>query len=412
MRIEDTDKSRNKKEYEEDIREQLYWLHLDADKVFVQSEHLERHKECLRQLIASDKAYVSREPAKDDPSRTVEVVRLRNPGEKVTFADAVRGDVTFDTTELGDFVIARAVDDPLYHLAVVIDDHDEGVTHIIRGDDHISNTPRQILIARALGFDIPVFAHLPLILMPDRSKMSKRKHETAVKHFRDAGFLHQALINYIALLGWTPPSGREFLTIDEMVAEFDLGDLHVAGAVFDIEKLRWYNREYLLRLPTHEYDEQAVNVLHEAVALRSLPWDEIVAKRLARGVIRERTHTWYDIRSQVNEGEFDYFFQDPSPDAGSIPHKGGPIETAAANLERVRELFLAAPEDSFNAAENVKALVWDFAEEAGRGEVLWPLRFSLSGRSRSPDPFTIISIIGKDASLRRIDAAIEALRSS
>lgn len=412
VRIEDTDKARNKKEYEEDIFEQLRWLHLEADKVYVQSEHLERHKECLHQLIASDKAYVSKEPAKDDPSRTVEVVRLRNPGEVVTFTDAVRGEISFDTAELGDFVVARSTEDPLYHLAVVIDDHDEGVTHVIRGDDHISNTPRQILILRALGFDIPQYAHLPLILMPDKSKMSKRKHETAVRHFREAGFLHDAMLNYLAHLGWTPPSGKEFLSLEEMTAEFDLESLHKAGAVFDIEKLRWYNREYLLLLPEQTFKEQALHVLHEAIALRSLPWDATVANKLTGGVIRERTHTWYDIRTLAAEGELDYFFADPSPDANSIPHKGGSKETAAANLEHVRALLQEAPAEAFANADAVKAVIWDFADSAGRGEVLWPLRFSLSGRSKSPDPFTIISIIGKDATLRRIDTAILAVRSS
>ncbi|MDR3571332.1 MAG: glutamate--tRNA ligase family protein, partial [Candidatus Pacebacteria bacterium] len=155
LRVEDTDAARNKPEYEADILEQLQWLDLDYDRSYRQSEHVERHRELLHELVEKDLAYISKEPAKDDETKTVEVVRLRNKGERVTFTDMIRGEISFDTAELKDFVIARSIDDPLYHFAVVVDDHDEDVTHVIRGDDHISNTPRQILILRALGFEIP-----------------------------------------------------------------------------------------------------------------------------------------------------------------------------------------------------------------------------------------------------------------
>lgn len=404
LRIEDTDKARNRPEFEADIHEQLAWLGLTADRTYKQSENIERHKECLADLIARDVAYVSREPAKDDPSREVEVVRLRNPGGKVTFTDGVRGDITFDTTELKDFVIARSVTDPLYHFAVVVDDYDEGVTHIIRGDDHISNTPRQILILNALGFTIPSYTHLPLILMPDKSKMSKRKHETAVKSFREQGIFPEALINFIVMLGWTPKSDREIMGIDEMIAEFDLKDLHVSGAVFDIEKLRWFNREYLLAMPNSEFDLAALSTLKDAITARSLPWAEEIGEKLLP-MLRERISLWDDISAQVGEGEYDYFFVDPDPSAESIPQKGDESGVASTHLAAAHELLSAAPSESFGTPERLKEIMWDYATEHGRGSVLWPLRFSLSGRAKSPDPFTIASLIGKNATLRRIEAA-------
>ncbi|MDP3645588.1 MAG: glutamate--tRNA ligase family protein, partial [bacterium] len=420
VRVEDTDTARNKPEYEADILEQLRWLNLTGDRQYRQSECVERHKECLKQLIDAGKAYVSKEPAKDDATREVEVVRLKNPGERVTFTDLIRGEISFDTTELKDFVIARSIRDPLYHFAVVVDDHDEGVTHVLRGDDHISNTPRQILILKALGFEIPAYAHLPLILMPDKSKMSKRRHETSVKHYREAGILHEALINYIALLGWTPPSGKEILSMDEMITEFDLMDLHKNGAVFDIEKLRWFNKEYLSRLPVEIFSEQALRIFQEAVAERALPWDEKIGTILVSTVVKERIHTWYDIRTLTHEGEFDYFFKDPEPHADHISQKGserapsargsgGPRELAAMHLNKVCGMLTALPESDFKTSEEVKAALWDYATETGRGEVLWPLRFALSGRAKSPDPFVIASIVGKETSLRRIQEAIKLL---
>ncbi|PIR83526.1 glutamate--tRNA ligase, partial [Candidatus Kaiserbacteria bacterium CG10_big_fil_rev_8_21_14_0_10_51_14] len=287
MRIEDTDTARNKPEFEADIVDQFQWLGLTPDRSYRQSDNVERHKECLADLIKRDTAYISKEPAKDDPTQVVEVVRLRNPGEQVTFKDLIRGDIVFDTSELKDFVIARSVNEPLFHFAVVVDDHDEGVTHVIRGEDHISNTPRHMLILRALGFKIPAYAHLPLILMPDKSKMSKRKHETSVKHFRESGIVPQALINYVALMGWTPPSGKEILSVDEMIQEFELEKLHSSGAIFDYEKLRWYNREYLLKRNDAELASYVLPVLEKALKERGISWDAGIAEKIV-SLLKER----------------------------------------------------------------------------------------------------------------------------
>jgi glutamyl-tRNA synthetase len=400
-RIEDTDTARNKSEYETDIIDQLAWLGLESDATYRQSEHRGRHEECLNMLISSDRAYISREPAKDDPSRAVEVIRLRNRGEIVAFNDLIRGEISFDTTELRDFVIARSRSQPLYHLAVVIDDHDEGVTHVIRGEDHISNTPRQILIQRALGFEVPTYAHLPLILMPDKSKMSKRKHESSVKHFREEGILPEALINYVALLGWSPGNDRELFSLKELIDAFDITRVQKSGATFDMEKLRWYNRQYLLAMRQDDFGDECLRVLEYAVTERRIAFDENIAHALVP-LIKERISTWHDLQYQVAAGEYDYFFKDPELNTSRLPEKKSSPSDAQIHLKKTAGIF--AQLASFDV-ESIGNAILPYANEAGRGAVLWPLRYALTGCEKSPDPFVVASIIGKDAVLRRISHA-------
>lgn len=243
VRIEDTDKARSKKEYEDEMLESLRWLGLKWDgELLHQSERTKIYKKYLQKLIDENKAYVSTETEGENR----EVVRFRNPNKSVKFDDLVRGTVEFDTTELKDFVIAKSVDEPLYHLAVVIDDFESGVTHVIRGEDHISNTPRQILIQEAIGAPRPLYAHLPLILAQDRSKLSKRKHGESVSldYYRNKGYSPEAIINYLALLGWNPGTEQEIFTLRELINVFDLERVHKGGAIFDEKKLAWVNRKH------------------------------------------------------------------------------------------------------------------------------------------------------------------------
>ncbi|MDZ4226356.1 MAG: glutamate--tRNA ligase family protein, partial [Patescibacteria group bacterium] len=197
LRIEDTDKERSKKEYEENIIESLQWLGIDYDVMYRQSENTKRYEELLLGLIDKDLAYISKETPLEPGGRS-EVIRFRNPNKVVEFKDEIRGVISFDTTELGDFVIAKSTNEPLFHFAVVVDDWDEDVTHVIRGEDHISNTPRQILIGEALGAPRPVYAHLPLIVGPDKSKLSKRKGAKPITEYRELGFLPEAILNFDA----------------------------------------------------------------------------------------------------------------------------------------------------------------------------------------------------------------------
>ena len=403
IRIEDTDKERNKQEWTDAIWEDFSWCGIVPDARYVQSEHIERHKNLLRDLVDSGRAYISKVPSKQDASRDVEVVRLKNPGTSVTFDDLVRGSVTFDTTELGDFIIARSIDDPLFHFAVVADDQDEGITHVLRAEEHISNTPRQILIQEALGFPRPAYGHIPLILAPDRSKLSKRKHAASIDLYRAQGYLPEALINYLALLGWNPGDEREFFTLPELIDAFSIEHIQKSGAIFDIEKLRWYNRHYLLNMPAADFEREAFAILQKALEGR-VPWDEQTARAIAP-LIKERISVWNDLRLQVQSGEYDYFFADPTLEIEKLPGKNNTPSVVSENLSRVRELLSALSDEQFNSSDALKESIWSYAEKQGRGAVLWPLRYALSGRERSPDPFTILSIIGKAASLRRIDAA-------
>lgn len=400
LRIEDTDAARNSPEYEADIHEQLAWLGFSADRQYRQSDHRARHAECLRALIEKDLAYESEEPAKDDPTKIVKVVRLRNPGEKVVFTDLIRGEISFDTAELGDFVIARAIDDPLYHLAVVVDDADEGVTHIIRGEDHISNTPRHILLQRALGFQTPAYAHIPLILMPDRSKMSKRKHESAVKYFREQGILPEALINYLALLGWNPGGEREIYTLEELIGIFDLSRVQKHGAIFDETKLRSVNQHWMRQLSIDDF-----------VVRGNLSSSDPEKLRKVVPLLQERAHTFAEAKQILSE-ELSCLFSEPALDREALLKKDPTDRPSIAKsaLETLHNLVKGLQEGL--SPEAVKEALMPLADEeeakgkGGRGAVLWPLRYALSGQERSPDPFTLISILGPSSAASRIKKAV------
>lgn len=403
LRIEDTDVARNTKESEEDIYAQMEWLGYRYDEKYVQSEHLEEHKRLLKQLIDNGRAYVSKEEAKDGSGRVVEVVRLKNPGSSIRFQDTVRGDITFDTSELKDFVIARSIEDPLYHFAVVADDGAAGITHVIRGEEHISNTPRQILIQEALGFSRPLYAHIPLILMPDKSKMSKRKHKTAVKDYRAKGYLPEAMNNFLALLGWSAGEGdRELFSLDELISHFDLSHVHKAGAVFNEEKLRWFNREYLLQLPESVFETEVLSRMKEVLSSRvSFNTDRA---RACAPILRERIHVWNDITTLAQEGELDYFFQAPTLDPKHIPDKKSNAAEAREYLGVIKEKLSQLSPTEFTR-QTVHTALWDYATEKGRGAVLWPFRYSLSGREKSPDPFVLSGILGKEETIARVEKA-------
>lgn len=401
LRFEDTDKTRSKKEFENDILEGLAWLAIPytLPQPFRQSERTATYVAAIEKLMGADMAYLSKEPAKDDPSREVSVVRLRNPGSTVTFTDMIRGEVTFDTKELGDFVIARATDDPLYHLTVVVDDHEMGITHVVRGEDHISNTARQILILEALDYTRPIYAHIPLILAPDRSKLSKRHGAVSVNEYRAQGFLPEALINYLALLGWNPGTDQEIFEMKDLVAKFDIAQVHKGGAIFDIEKLKWFNHEHLKKMSFDEYQRLAkeYGIEHSGFILY---------------VIRERARTFGEAKELIDGPEFKFIKESIEYDLALIL-KGAKVEAAVAqnHLSQVQGILSSMSDDDYNP-ERLKDAIFPYAEKEGKGAVLWPLRVALSGQERSPDPFTVASILGKEKSLARVSQAIEKLKSS
>ncbi len=355
LRVEDTDKERSKKEYEDNILEGLSWLGIAYDGDMIrQSERTEVYVSYLKKLIDNGAAYISQEI--EGESR--EVIRFKNPNKIVKFTDIIRGDIEFDTTDLKDFVIAKNLEEPLYHLAVVVDDAESNITHVIRGEDHISNTPRQILIQEALGFKRPQYAHIPLILAPDRSKLSKRHGATSINDYKEKGYLPEAFVNYLALLGWNPGTDQEIFTLEELIKEFDLNKIQKGGAIFDEKKLDWVNKEHIKRLPPEVQKAMRIKEVED------LPYIKVA----------------------------------PEPKLDSLVWKDTSKEDTIKYLEKVKELV--GNEDAIMA----------YASEIGKGPVLWPLRYALSGEERSPDPFILMEVLGKDESVRRIEKAIELLK--
>ncbi len=407
LRIEDTDKERSTKEFEQNILENLEWLGFKHDAFYRQSERGEIYKKYLEKLIKSNKAYIS----KEEGGERTEVIRFRNPNKKITFTDLIRGDITFDTTELGDFVIAKSISEPLYHLAVVVDDYEMGVTHIIRGEDGISNTPRQILIQEAIGArKTPQYAHLPLILGKDRSKMSKRHGPTSMTSFREKGYLKEALINYLAFLGWNPGDEREIFSIEELVKEFSIERVSKSGAIFDEERLNWYNREYLRKIDDVVFVEKVKKYFEKfQVADEKLLAEQLVS---LKNIIIERINIFDDLTDLVTAGEFDYFFEAPEiSDISKIIWKETPVVETIMHLSKVAELIQKTDQAKLKNAEDIKNLIWNYASENGKGNVLWPLRYSLSGKDKSPDPFVLISLIEKGDCLARIETTIKKLNA-
>ncbi|PIQ68160.1 MAG: glutamate--tRNA ligase [Candidatus Taylorbacteria bacterium CG11_big_fil_rev_8_21_14_0_20_46_11] len=414
FRLEDTDKERSKKEFEIDITDSMKWLGLTYDNTVVwrQTERTDIYKAQLKKLVDTGHAYVSKETDqpqkteesytahKQDGERRAEVIRFKNPNKSITFTDLIRGDITFDTTELGDFVIAKSMEEPIYHLAVVIDDAEMGITHVIRGEDGISNTPRQILIQEALGFTRPTYAHLPLILAPDRTKLSKRKGAIPVSEYRARGYLPEAVVNYLTLLGWNPGTDQELFSIDELIQAFDISKVQKSGAVFDEEKMKNVNREYIKKrgkealLP---YMPEKLTQNKSTLQLETLC--EIVFDRIS---------VYGDIRADVDAGEYDYAITRPNYPKEQLVWKKAKSEPLA-HLEKAVELLKDISAESFSK-DGVKNALMPYAETAGKGDVLWPVRVALSGRDQSPDPFTLATLLGKDETLERLSFAIELLR--
>lgn len=408
LRIEDTDKERSKKEFEENIIDGLNWLGLDHDEFYRQSDRAVFYKERIIELIAKGAVYVSKEEPKE-PGDRAEVIRFKNPNRVVTFRDEVRGDISFDTTELGDFIIAKDFETPLYHFAVVVDDFEMGVTHIIRGDDAISNTPRQILIQEALGAPRPIYTHLPMILAPDKSKLSKRHGALAVTEYREEGYLPEAILNFVALMGWNPGNDQEVLSLDEMIKLFTLHKVQKGGAVFNIDKLKWLNKHYMKLEPHQKVSAEILARFPEALRMKAKEHSEIFEKIVP--IIVDHVATFGEVVANAEAGEYGYFFEDPTPIPEALLWKDEkePI-SASEKLQHVLSL-VDHVDSAFFTPETVKAAIWDYATEVGRGSVLWPMRYSLSGRDKSPDPFMLAGILGKETTIRRITSAMNLLRA-
>lgn len=420
VRIEDTDKVRSSRESEENIIESLAWLDLNPDgKVIRQSDNLSRHKELLEKLLREDKAFYcyhsqedleierkDQENKKEAPRHICEhknikqgrtsggIIRLAVDVESdriISFDDQIRGRVEFRQSLLGDFSIARAIDDPLYNFAVVADDNEMGITHVIRGEDHISNTPKQILIYEALGFSIPSFAHLPLILGTDRSKLSKRHGGTATLDYKK-DYLPEALVNFLGSLSYT--FSKEIISKEEMIEEFELSKVHRSGAVFNIEKLNWLNSQYIKTTETRKFKE--------LTRIKEIP-DEAIS------LITERLEKLSDVQN------FGYFWKEPNYDSNLLDWKDFTRDEINNSLNKVKAVVERINTSATSTSDGLdkdalRLALDDLGKKLGdRGLVYWPFRAALTGKEKSPDPVEVAAVLRKDEVLKRIDAAIKKL---
>lgn len=428
LRIEDTDRERSKPEFEEEIKNTLQWLGLNWDEFYRQSERLPLYEEHLKKLLNENWIYhcfCSKEEleaerqammagglaakysgrcrnlSKEQVQKHLEAgesytLRLKMPETKLTFKDLIRGQITFDTTLIGDVIIAKDFNQPLYNFAVVVDDALMNITHVIRGEEHISNTPLQIVLAKALELPLPQFAHLPLILNPDRSKMSKRFADTSLKEYIDGGYLMEAVVNFLAYLGWHPKEDKEVMSLEEIVKEFDLNRVQKGGAVFNPEKLDWLNSHYMKNLPLEELIPRARQFVPPEWQMTPAIVNSV------RGRIKDM--------SELKELAA-FYFQLPEYPANLLQWQEADLPTTASNLLRALELVSAIPEEKFNQKFLEESLLAAIVRE-NRGDILWPLRVALSGLKASPSPFEIMEALGKEESLHRINLAIEKIGNS
>ncbi len=429
LRIEDTDRERSRKKYEDGILEALRWLELDWDEFYRQSERTDLYTGYLLRLLKEGIAYhcfcspeeleaerneqfasglppkysgkcrsIPLAEAREMAARGKSVVRFRMPEKKIAFHDLIRGRVVVDTSLIGDIVIAKSESEPLYNFAAAVDDYELRITHVIRGEDHISNTPKQIALAEAMGFASPrEFIHLPLILGADRKKLSKRHLAKSVLEYREEGYLPQAMRNFLVLLGWHPKEDREVLSFSEMVSEFSFDRVQKSGAVLNPDKLDWFNTHYLKELGEEELVQFVRPHLPEA-------WFSDASRiRKVLGIERERMRRLTELKDDIS-----FFFELPDYDSTLLLWKGMSKERAAKNLRAEAAVIQNISDDSFSAKVFEREIA-ALAEREGRGEMFWPLRVALTGREHSPGPFECAEALGKGESLRRIEAAVKKL---
>jgi glutamyl-tRNA synthetase len=377
LRVEDTDRERSTPENVEQILEALRWLELDWDEgPLSQWERRENHSEAVERLLESGHAY------EDEGA-----VRFRVPGEGgVSFQDAVLGEITTPHSGIKDFVIRRSDGSPLYNLAVSVDDRDMGITHVVRGQDHVSNTPRQIMLLRALGAEPPTYAHIPLLHGPDGKKLSKRHGAASVQELRDAGYLPEAVRNYVSLLGWGYDESTTFMTTDELIERFSLERVSKNPAVFDEQKLRWMNGRYLRELDPAELRRRL-----EALYGREVPPEAVE-------ISQEKMQTLADFwdlagflveRREIDPKAWDRVMRDGGPD----------------RLRAAREALEAAePFDTDTVERALRGVVERL--EVKPKEVFQPVRVAITGTTVSPGIFESVAALGRDETLARIDAAL------
>jgi nondiscriminating glutamyl-tRNA synthetase len=458
LRLEDTDVARSTIDYEKDILDNLHWLGIEWDEgpevagmpakgpfgPYRQMQRLDRYREVADKLLAEDKAYycyctkeeleadkAAQEAAHQPPhyvgrcahltpeeraareaAGLKPVIRFRVGEGVVAFDDIVRGHVEIDTTALGgDLIIVRSDGTPLYHFTVCVDDADMEISHVIRGEDHLSNTPKHILLFRAMGAELPKFAHLPLILNPDRTKMSKRKSQTAVADYRAQGFVPEGFVNFLGLLGWSSGTEEEIFSMADLVERFDLERVHSAGAIFDKERLEWLNGQWIRKMSDEELVERALPFLQadlqkaqdEGAAVK-IPNPEDLRPLIP--MVRERMPTLAAIGPLVDF----LFIEDLQVEPDLLVPKRWDAATTGEGLKSAREVIAQVGEVSFEADE-LEAALRELAELRGwkAGDLFMAIRVAVTGRTATPPLFDTLVALGYERALERLDRARESL---
>jgi glutamyl-tRNA synthetase len=421
LRIEDTDRERSTPENVEQILEALRWLELDWDEQYSQFERAPRHAARLRELVDAGRAYPDPATADDvrgwkqahggagyrgEPRDTEgAAIRLRVPDQGETVVeDAIRGEIRFENRLFDDFVIARSDGSVLYNFAVAVDDAEMEITEVVRGDDHLSNTPRQLLVQRALGVEPPRYAHLPLLHGPDGRKLSKRHGAASVEALRAAGYLPAAVRNYVALLGWGTEDDTTLMRTDELIERFDLARVGRSATIFDEQKLRWMNGRFMREMPLDEYERRVGEHLEFTgpVARREFDAAPPERRRAACAIVQEKAQTLDEVWPLIR-----FLFEEPADDPGAW----GSVMTA-----ETRPLLADALEVLRDGAGFEPSVI----EEGLRGVVrrhdvkpkhlFQPLRVAITGTMVSPGIFESLAALGREESVARIERALERLR--
>ncbi len=382
LRIEDTDRQRSTPEFEQEILESLKWLGLDWDEELVhQSKRLERYREVAAELVAKGLAY-----------EFEGAIKFKIPQTEVKVYDIVRGEVTYNSKEFDDLVIMKSDGYPVFHLAVIVDDHDMGITHVVRGEDHLPNTPRHILLQQALGWKSPKYAHLPLIFGSDGTPLSKRHGAVAVSEYRNKGFLPQGLINYLALLGWNPGTPQEIFSLPELVKQFSLKRVIKSNAQFNPEKLLWVNGQHIRSISGEDYEKQMTEFWKDKMdPLPEERWRKLIT------LYRPRIQTYGELKDQAS-----YYFSDPEYKDAFLMAE---IKGTAATMKLLGELRDVLSElGDFEDVQTLDQKTKQVVEAAGLKpkDIIHPLRFVLTGGTASPGIFELMSLLGKEICLKRL----------
>lgn len=436
LRIEDTDKAREVAGSIDHIIKSLKWIGLDWDHgpdnpspefgSCLQSDRLDIYKKYAQHLIEKGLAYPDPYTAEE-----LETFREQAQAEKrpflfrnhrpETFAewdgskplrfkvpevkryewnDVVRGNLSAGEEMLDDIILIKADGYPTYNFAHIVDDHEMNVTHVMRGEEFISSTPKFLSIIDALGFERPTFVTLPPIMGPDgKKKLSKRDGAKDLLDYDADGYLPEAMFNFLTLIGWNPGTNEEIFTKEELIEKFTLKKIQKSGGAFNEEKLKWMNKQHLEKLSREQQITYVASVLPEQ--------DQDIVERLAP-VALERAHNKVEIKENFEAGEYSWAFSTPEYETELLKWKNDDsVADALPRLQKARELLTEA---DFSDSESIKSAIWSYAEETGKGEVLWPLRVALSGKQQSPDPFTLAYVLQKDEVLERISVACDKIK--